>query len=64
MSYGWTKKYKAITLEELLDLVDELYAEGLTQEIARKKCVLYFKVVIRKDKSFFETRSTLKSEDK
>jgi hypothetical protein len=58
MSYGWTKKYQSFSWDEFLKMVDESIG------LKGSDKVVYFKIIVREEKSWFETRSNLLDDKK
>ena len=55
--YGWTKKYKEVTVQELIDMIRE---DGFLHD----QKVLYFKYIVKTELATHERRSSLLKEDK
>jgi len=55
MSYGWTKKFKYITWQELKDMLND----GKQFRYKPSDKVLYFKIVVREDKCTSEHASLI-----
>ena len=56
MSYGWTKKYQSVTIDDLIKMLRE-------DKLHYDNRIIYFKYVIRDKLGYFERRSNIR-EDK